>query len=468
MLAGLSLPRSGLGQGSLVLAAGAFAILFGILAATAPLIAIALVLGVAFVTFVLADVMMGLCLFCMVAFLETLPGLGGVSVAKVAGLLLVVSWLATLMNRNQRRNDFFGDHIVIASVAVLFLAWTAASALWAQQSGEAFAAVTRYGPNMLLLPIAYTAMRRRRDALALVATFLAGALLSAMYGVAVGGGETGAGRLSGAGVDANELALTLVGAITLGAALALARSLPGLARWACAAGALLGVFAVLLTESRTGLVGLAAAVILGIVFAGRGRRLPMLAIGAVATLSLSFYVLALAPESTRERVLSQERGSDGGSGRTDIWTVGWRMVEDKPIIGIGAGNFALTSVNYLLQPGDIRRDDFILDEPKVAHNIYLEVLAELGVIGLALFLAILGFALTCCLRAARLFAARGDPTLELVSRAAFAGLGACLVAGSFISLQFSKPLWLLLALGPALLAMASNPPDRRVDPALAE
>lgn len=461
--------RIGLGYRSLPLVVAACAVLVGVLAAIDPMMSIVLVLGLAFVALALTDVMLGLCLFCLAAFLETLPRLGEVSAAKAVGLLLVVSWLATLTNRSETRKDFFADHPAIASVALLFLAWTAISALWAQDSGEAISAVTRYGPNMLLLPIAYTAIRGRRDVLALVTTFLACALLSALYGMAAGGGDSGDGRLSGAGVDANELALTLVGAVALGAALAAARSLSGPARWACASGALLGVVAVLMTASRTGLVGLGAVAILGVVFAGRGRRMPILVVGIIAALSLSFYVLALAPEAARDRLIATEQdpGSEGGSGRTDIWSVGWRMVEDKPVQGVGAGNFALTSVSYLLQPGDIRRDQYILDEPKAAHNIYLEVLAELGVIGLALFLAIIGFAFACTLRAARLFAARGDPTLEIVSRAVLVALGASFVASSFISIQFHKPLWLLLALAPVLLALAKQLPDRRVEPALA-
>ena len=97
------------------------------------------------------------------------------------------------------------------------------------------------------------------------------------------------------------------------------------------------------------------------------------------------------------------------------------MVEDHPVRGIGAGNFANTSVHYLLQPGAIARDDFIVDTPKVAHNSYLEVLAELGVIGLVLFALVLAFALTCIVKATWLFERLGDRQMELLSRGLHGG-----------------------------------------------
>ena len=41
-------------------------------------------------------------------------------------------------------------------------------------------------------------------------------------------------------------------------------------------------------------------------------------------------------------------------------------------------NFPVASIHYLLEPGALMRTDFIVDNPKVAHNTYLNVLAELG------------------------------------------------------------------------------------------
>jgi hypothetical protein len=80
-------------------------------------------------------------------------------------------------------------------------------------------------------------------------------------------------------------------------------------------------------------------------------------------------------------------------------------------------------------------------------------------VGLTAFLLIIGFALRCALMAARAFQRRGDPAMDLLSRAVFVGLVGILAADFFASEQFSKQLWLLLGLGPALLAMARRGRD---------
>ena len=93
------------------------------------------------------------------------------------------------------------------------------------------------------------------------------------------------------------------------------------------------------------------------------------------------------------------------------------MVEDQPVRGVGTGNFHVTSIHYLLEsPGAIKYDEFIVDKPKVAHNTYLQVLAELGIVGLTLFLAIIGFAVACALKAARWFGRRATAIWSCLAR----------------------------------------------------
>jgi len=135
------------------------------------------------------------------------------------------------------------------------------------------------------------------------------------------------------------------------------------------------------------------------------------------------------------------------------------MVQAHPVDGVGVGQFQTSAVHFLIAPGTIQRSDLIIDKPKVAHNIYLHVLAEMGVVGLTAFLLIIGFALRCALMAARAFQRRGDPAMDLLSRAVFVGLVGILAADFFASEQFSKQLWLLLGLGPALLAMSRRTGD---------
>jgi O-antigen ligase len=69
-----------------------------------------------------------------------------------------------------------------------------------------------------------------------------------------------------------------------------------------------------------------------------------------------------------------------GSNRSDYWRVAWREVRDHPALGGGAGSYQRFWLRY-------RRADLPVRD---AHSLYLETLAELGPLGLALLLCALG------------------------------------------------------------------------------
>jgi O-antigen ligase len=163
------------------------------------------------------------------------------------------------------------------------------------------------------------------------------------------------------------------------------------------------------------------------------------------------YFTQVASLPARERVTN----AGEGSGRTDLWTVGLRMVRAHPLDGVGVGNFPVVSADYVLQPGLIKRSELIFSTaPKVTHNTYLEILAEMGFPGLLLFLGIVGSSLLCVLRAARLWARRGAVGMEALARGVLLGLIGLLVADFFISEMYGKLLWTMLALGPVMFAIA--------------
>ena len=157
-----------------------------------------------------------------------------------------------------------------------------------------------------------------------------------------------------------------------------------------------------------------------------------------------------------------------GSGRTDIWTVGWRMVKAHPVVGVGAGNFQTSAIHFVLAPGVLTRTDLIIVTPEVAHNTYLNVLADLGIIGLVMFLTLIGFSLTCIQRAIRIFTRNGDWRMELLARSLLIALIGLLAADFFISEMYSKQLWLVLALAAPLLAIARRESGDDPAPAVAD
>lgn len=438
------------------------AVLVGLLAGLSPMLALAAVFGLAFVGIALANLTAGLCVFAVLTFVDSvLPAGGALSAPKLMGALLMVSWLAHLTTDEGRRRRLF-EHPAFLYVLALFVLWVTFSLMWAEESAPVLDAAFRYLPNALLFPITYWAIQTRDQALWLIGAFVIGTLISAAYGLMSPVDPSEAGRLTGATGNANETAAALGAGAALAAALALALKEPVL-RVAAAFILPLCLYSMFLTLSRGALVALAAMLVTAVVIAGR-RRGPALAAAAVAALFCVGYFAVIAPPEATERLFE----SDGGAGRSDIWRVGWRMVEANPIAGVGAGNFANTSVHYLIEPGAIVRDEYIVDTPKVAHNMYLEILAELGIIGMALFLTILGYALYCALKAIRRFGELGDRQMEIVSRALFVALIGLLVSDFFGSRQFNKQLWLLMSIAPALLGIARTSAEAKAATAESE
>ena len=113
-------------------------------------------------------------------------------------------------------------------------------------------------------------------------------------------------------------------------------------------------------------------------------------------------------------------------------------------------------MHYLDRPGTITAAFYIVDTPLVVHNIYLEQLADVGIPGLLILLCIFVAAVAAALKAAHIFERIGDRGLELLSRCVVLALIAFLTADFFASELPSKQLWLVIALCPALLALASS------------
>jgi O-antigen ligase len=434
----------------------AIAAAVGALAGVDPRLGVAAAMALAFVIIVMADLSVGLCLFALLAFLNIIPEAGSVlSFDKVAGGLLALSWMATVANSKEARRAFITAHPVFFSMLIFFLSWAVLSLTWAENPSAGFTAVSRYVLNAFLFLIVFTAVRERKHVVWLLSAFVVASTLSAAYGLIAPPTPGSEDRLAGTIGEPNQLAAVLVAGFVISLALAVVLKRQPLARFGLSIAAVLCLLCNFLTLSRAGLIALFVAMLVLPFVAGRWRAAATIFAAVTVIALFGFFTLVATPDQ-RARVTEV----NGGSGRSDIWTVGWRMVQAHPVSGIGVGQFQTSAVHYVLAPGTIKRSDLIVDKPKVAHNIYLHVFAEMGIVGLIGLLTILGFSLRCTMRAARIFERRRDFGLEVISRAVFVGLVGILVADFFASEQFSKQLWLLLGLAPALLAIATRADER--------
>jgi O-antigen ligase len=418
-----------------------------------PAYGLATSLALAFVLVAMANLYARLIAFILLTFVSDIPGfLGpGVTASKAAGVVLVISWLAHLARRKEARADLFSAHPAAAWILVFFVGWGVLSLTWAESPGNGLEALFRISLNAIFFMIVFTAVRTRGQAIGVLGAFLAGACLNALYGLINPVHVANTARFATSSSKPGELAAALVAGLVLGVALTGAlKGKPG-PRFLVALAVPLCAVGILFTGSRGGLIALTVA-LAGFIVVGakwRGRIVVLAAIVVIA--GLGFYTYAASPD-LRDRVTSV--GS--GSGRIDLWTVGWRMVEGDPVQGVGIGNFPVASPDYVLVPGTVARPEYVSYKDKVAHNTYLELWAETGLVGLTLFAGLVIFCVRSSLRAARAFAARGDPPMELLSRGLFVAQLGFLAGAFFTSREYQKDVWLILALGPTLLAVASS------------
>lgn len=420
----------------------------GIASAIQPKLGVEATLGLVFVAAVLGNVTVGLALFTVLSFLEVVNvGGGAVSLMKAAGLLLFLSWLAAVSTRPESDiRSFVRSEPVLAAAAVAWITWSAVSAVWAQSAGTALTATSRLALDMLLFPIVFGAIRKRDHFLWIVAAFVFGATVSASYGLL----HTTGGRLTGGNGDADSEAALLVSALMLTGGLTAALPRGSWGRILALIAGLIAVAGILGTASRGGVIALACVLVGAVLFGGRWRPYALLLmVSAVAAAVV--YLAVFAPSTTSEHLTSSN-----SAGRTDLWRVGVRMWKANPVVGVGADNFPVVSSHYVQQPGQITRADLIVDVPKVTHNTYLEILDELGIPGLIIFLTLLGASVAAALRAARRFERAGDVTFELLSLSIALAIFGLLCADFFISGQYQRLLWLLLALPAPLVALAPS------------
>ncbi len=199
-----------------------------------------------------------------------------------------------------------------------------------------------------------------------------------MFGSIVMDGLGGA-RLGGLGMyDPNDLAVLAVIVMQLSIGMALRER--GLWRLLGAASAVVTVIVALKTGSRGGTIALGVGTLTLLLAQKPGRFFTLLTVIVIA-IPLAWM---FGPESFRIRTASfLDIGNDytfnTDAGRWIIWQRGLGYFIRRPIIGVGPGGYGLREGEYFASQG--RSGGWL-----TAHNTYLQVLVEIGILGgIALF-----------------------------------------------------------------------------------
>lgn len=367
----------------------------------------------------------------LLVFTATIPfGAALPGPVRNAALLAVMAGLLLAADRARRAGSRL--ELPLLRPAVLFLLSTAPAIAFSTHP-EASLERSAFLPVGAVLGLGASAAVRDLRALDRLSLVLAGVMLllglDALCQAATGasllaGQPTFRGRIRAGVPHPNDLAMVPIFAPF---ALLLATSPPRWRRALGAAALALGFAAVLLSQSRNALLGFLALPLLWLALGGR-RRPALLALAGLASALLLALALDVAGLRTRLAI------NPLAQGRVGLYLAALALFREAPLFGMGAFTFGEHYQRVLrrirLPEGYVPEDAWI----PWAHDLYLEALAERGLVGFAGLFAVLVPAFRSLVRAFRSGAAGPDAAPII---AAGTSLGCFLLLGVF-DLTFLK------------------------------
>lgn len=446
LAADLTWPRQALFGFGLATAAAVLA--FG--ASRSPVIALVTVAGLVVVAVVARNSLVMVSILTVGFFFQNYldKGVGLATPIKAIGALALGAWL--LEWGLSRR------HIVVCRTLLAVLAldlWVMISFTLKTHQQAAVTSVVQYVDFSLLFFLVVQVLGgddRRARIVAGVTTVASGTAAVVGLVVFLGQGVRAVGPVG----DPNDFAFVLASNVPLAlyetrwATSPWARRLSGLAVAVILA-------TILATYSRSGLVALLGAGM----WAMATRRISVRAtVATVASGALVVLALFLTQPQVISHVLQAKSAvaQQNVNDRYYLWGVALKEFSANPITGVGPGNYEPRFYDFAPPILGTKA------QPLTTHNAYLNVLAELGAPGTALFLLYLGLSWIDLRRRFPL-----DPQADALQGALAAGFVAALVGAFFLTEQYLAPFWLLPAIG-ASQALRLSQGQGRPSPAITQ
>lgn len=319
---------------------------------------------------------------CLWFFVFTIPwemslqlGTGIGSIGRVAGFVALVAgvWAVGVCGRVRRIGWF-------QVLALAFLLLVTASIFWTADPVESPHIIRVYYQSMWVLWLVWEFGQSARRISQLRTAFVLGECVAVALTVQTFLNErivehAKEARFAAQGWDWNDLAIMLVLGVPLACSMAV-KSERLWERWLGRSALLLSIIGILLTSSRTGLVGLAVALLtiplLRPRFSGSAKLLG-LPVAAAALYAIAVWL----PAQTFQRLGTtlDEATSGTMDYRLSIWKVGLLAFPEHWFVGLGAGAWIAGTGNFYSP-----------------HNTYLQILVEEGIVGFTLYLLLLLFA----------------------------------------------------------------------------
>jgi O-antigen ligase len=215
-----------------------------------------------------------------------------------------------------------------------------------------------------------------------------------------------------------------------------------------------------LTYSRSAALVLAA--VLGLSLLARRGHLREVALGVGFAVAL---LLALPTDFVRrlatvEEILPGRQESidpDSSFAERRLYAgVAWQEFLERPVLGVGVGNYTAYFDDYAQRVGSVGRQ-YEEEGRFFAHNLYLEIGAETGVLGLIGFALSIVAGLFYLRRAYGWYLDAGDARMAGLARALEISLIGFLLFGVFLHNQYPRYPWLILGFAAAIYRVARRP-----------
>ena len=301
----------------------------------------------------------------------------GISISHVVGMCTFAAGFVTLFWLRRFRRP----HVLHYCFAVLVL-WMSMTFFWSVARELTAVRVGSLLQLLLMVWLIWEFAPSQSDQIALLGSYVLGSYVSAFSTIYAFLTHTGTnlglaeGRYTATGFDENELGVTLALSLVMSFYL-LARRLWWWPLWLLHIP--ICIFAIVLTGSRGGFITTAVA---ALIFPLTLTKIKRVHRWALVSILIAFGVSAatIIPSSSLQRlgtIWGEVSAREGTLGmRTSIWAAGIDVYRQHPITGVGFGAFG---------PSVYSR----LDIAYVAHNSYLSILVELGLVGAALFGALI-------------------------------------------------------------------------------